>query len=143
LGEHETDVIGDMGRRRYETSRAEMFGKAEHIALGVRERIEPTATLVNDDDDPALIATIFHGATRALLAVELPAVPFQERGAGDLVPQVLDFSLFHHAIRGAPSALRLLFGFNSLPDILGDTARQERSLLDARARSPKIRRGKR
>ena len=77
MREHETDVICNVSCRRDEAVGAEMFRQTKNVALGVRERVEPAAATVNDNDNLARVPAIFDCAPRTLLVVEFPAGLFQ------------------------------------------------------------------
>jgi hypothetical protein len=67
--------------------------QVENITFLVRERIEPTATLMNDNDDLALPAPIFDCLARALLSIQRPSVPFQKDATINSLFQLLDFPI--------------------------------------------------
>ena len=66
-----------------------MLGKAEHIALGIRHGIKPAFATMGDNDDLALPAPVFDGASAAFFAVDFPADRFREPHRRTLCREVL------------------------------------------------------
>ena len=72
-----------------------MLHQIEHIALGGAQRIPPAVSVVVDDQDLALAAAVFQGATGAFPAIEPPAggPALQQRGAADLTAKQVELGV--------------------------------------------------
>src|ERR1039458_9359376 len=70
-----------------------MLDEAEDVALGLAQRIPPTAAVVVDDQDFGLAAAVFQAAAGASRAVEPPHrwQPLQQRRTTHAGLQLLDF----------------------------------------------------
>ena len=131
---HEADDAGNTIARVSESIGAEMFGERKHVPLCRRQRIEPAATVVDDDDDPA-VAAILDRPAGAFLDVDFPAFFLEQGRAADLFAQPFDFSFVHMPAPGSPQATPGPFlGWSCLFRALRNTPDRPRSLPDARAR---------
>jgi hypothetical protein len=113
---------------------AEVLGERKHVPLCRRKWIEPAATVVDDDDDPAVTAILDRPAG-ALLDVDLPPILLKQGRTADLFAQLFDFSFVHIPAPGSPQAMPdPFFGWCCLFRTSRNTAGRPRSLPDARAR---------
>jgi hypothetical protein len=72
-----------------------MLHQIEHIALGGAQRIPPAVSVVVDDQDLALAAAVFQGATGAFPAIEPPAdgLALEQRGAAGLTVEQVELGV--------------------------------------------------
>ena len=77
----------------------QVTGEGEYVALGIRQWIEPARTAMDDDDDLARGAAVFHRPRRALLGIDRPSLLFKHGGASDLVLELFDLVLVHFLSR--------------------------------------------
>lgn len=75
----------------------QMADQREHIAFGVAERVEPTATLVRDDDNLCR-TTIFHRSSRTFFYIDGKSRCFEDGAAWDTVPKPFYFYPVHFKI---------------------------------------------
>ncbi|MGY3413032.1 hypothetical protein ACVWZV_009198 [Bradyrhizobium sp. GM5.1] len=71
-----------------------MFGERKYVPFRRRQRVEPAAAFVDNDDDIA-VAAILDRASGAFLHVDLPAVFLQQGRAANLLAQLFDVPLIH------------------------------------------------
>src|SRR5947209_7623566 len=76
-----------------------MLGERKHVPLRCRERIEPAATIV-DDDDNSLVTAILDRPAGALLDIDLPPISLEQGRTADLFSQRFDFSFVHMPMPG-------------------------------------------
>ena len=91
---HEANQIGDDIERCGKWKAIEVLDKAEHVALGVGQGIEPPLAIMDDDND-VVAAAILYRAAGAFLGVDGKTRRFQHRAAGDFSPQLFQVCFFH------------------------------------------------
>ncbi|WP_432422101.1 hypothetical protein [Rhizobium leguminosarum] len=107
----------------------EMLDKPEHIAFLIAERIEPSASLMRNDDDFTATAKLDRPPA-AFLDVDGEARPFENRRATDPFAQRFYFSSLHLTSNRPAIGLRCL----SLPFVSRAPFGQPRRAKAARAR---------
>src|SRR6202011_4074599 len=131
---HEADDISDTIVRVGEAAGTEVLGERKHVPFCGRQRIEPTAAIMDNNHDLA-VASIFERAAGAFLDVDFPAFFFEQGRAADLFAQPFDFFLVHLLSPGSPQATSGPFlGWSRLFQALWNIPDRPRSLPDARAR---------
>src|SRR5258707_10865518 len=130
----EADGISDTIARVGEAAGTEVLGERKHVPFCGRQRIEPAAAVMDDNDDLA-VASIFDRTTGAFLDVDFPALFFEQGCAADLFAQPFDFFLVHLPAPNSPQATSgPFFGCFCLFQALRNILDRPRSLPDARAR---------